>query len=282
MRRISTCASISLTLPQRSYTPYRYVPQLPQEIIDTIVDNIEDMASFKACSLVCWAFVPASRTYIFRDISLCMVNDAAHKLHAMLLRSPYIALYIRDLTIYRSHDPKLWMPPGSPLPAVLSMLPHIKRFSLFACWGDWLDVPPPLASAIERLISSGTLDRLHILTASNIPAALLQSALSLRVLSLFHVGVNPTENPRIFHLPPTRPGAASSPEYLNLSLDGKVGKILEHMQAAGSTRFSNVRRLAVNPIPNSKNSPQNFARVLSAVETTLERLDIQFHECMLF
>ncbi|KAJ7653093.1 hypothetical protein DFH06DRAFT_1330496 [Mycena polygramma] len=256
-------------------TPYRFVPQLPQEIIDAIVDNIEDLASFKACSLVCWAFVPASRIHIFRDISLDMVNDMPHKLHAMLLRSPQIALYVRDLTIYRSHDPKLWMLPGSPLPAVLSMLPHIKRFSIFACWGEWMDAPAPLRAAILRVVTRGTLDRLHVLTAFNLPAAFLRGAMSVRVLSLYHCSLNPSDNPRLLRLPPT--GPVTAPEYLNLSLDTKVGKMLD--QLLGSAYLSNVRRLAVNPIPNSTNSPPIFAKALGAVETSLERLDIQWHEC---
>ncbi|KAJ6551839.1 hypothetical protein B0H19DRAFT_1159127 [Mycena capillaripes] len=230
------------------------------------------MATFKACSLVCWAFVPASRNHVFRDIALDMVNDMPHKLHAILLQSPHLAMYVRDLTIYRSHDPKLWMKPGSPLPALLSMLPHVKRLSIFACWGDWLDVPPSLSAALVRLVSSGILDRLHLLTIANVPAALLQGALSVPVVSLFHVSPNPAEA-RLLHLPRDRP----SPEYLNLSLDTKVGKILDRLQ--GSIHLSNVRRLAINPIPNSSNSAKNFARVLSAVENNLERLDVQWHEC---
>ncbi|KAJ6480145.1 hypothetical protein C8R45DRAFT_1215978 [Mycena sanguinolenta] len=255
--------------PQLHITvPYRFVPQVPQEIIDLIVDNIEDMASFHACSLVCWAFVPSCRKRIFRDICFGMVSDAPKKLHEILLRSPSIALYIKDVTIHRSHEPNLWIEPSSPLPAVLSMLPHINRFSLFGCWGDWLDVPPALASAFMRVISLESLDRLHVLTVANVPAAFLRRALSVRIVSLFYVGLGATEK-----LSPLRPAAC--PEYLNLSLDSKVGKILEYMH---SDYFSNVRRLAVNPIPNSINSAQNLARVLSAVEGTLERLDIQWHE----
>jgi hypothetical protein len=79
---------------------------------------------------------------------------------------------------------------------------------------------------------------------------------------------------------------------LNLSLDSKVGKMLEYMAGSDSSSsssssrgnsspktkntaltsnyFSRVRRLALNPIPNSAGSAQNFARVLRAVEGTLE------------
>jgi hypothetical protein len=36
-----------------------------------------------------------------------------------------------------------------------------------------------------------------------------------------------------------------------------------------------VRRLALNPIPNSAGSAQNFTRALRAVEGTLKRLEVQ-------
>ncbi|KAJ7244384.1 hypothetical protein B0H12DRAFT_1236122 [Mycena haematopus] len=253
---------------------YRYVPQLPQEIIDLIIDNVDDMKSFQACSLVSWAFVPACRKRIFRDVCFGMISDTPKKLHEILLRSPRIALYIKDVTIHRPHEPNLWMEPGSLLPAVLSMLPHVNRFSLFGCWGDWLHMPPSLTSAIMRIISLKSLDRLHVLTVANVPASFLHRALPVRIVSLFYVGLDPTEK---LCLPQTRIEPAY-PEYLNLSLDSKVGKVLEYMQTFGSNYFSNVRRLAVNPIPNSINSAHNFTRVLNAVETTLERLDIQWHE----
>ncbi|KAF7368772.1 hypothetical protein MVEN_00202300 [Mycena venus] len=258
-------------------TPCRYVPRVPQEIIDMIVDNFEDMASFQACSLVCWAFVPACRKHIFRDVCLPMLSDAPERLHEVLLRCPEIASYVRDLTVHRSHEPKVWMRPGSPLPAVLSMLPLINRFSVFGCWGDWWDVPVPLASAIMGVMTLGTMDRLHVLTVANVPAAFLQRALSLRILSLFYVSLDPAKIPRKLDPSQGRLGEGS-PEYLNLSLDSKVGKILEYARASGSKYFSNIRRLAVNPIPNSVNSERNFARILSAVENTLERLDLQWHE----
>ncbi|KAF7303658.1 hypothetical protein MIND_00595200 [Mycena indigotica] len=261
-------------------TPYRYVPQVPQELIDTIIDYIDDMATLKACSLVCWAFVPASRTHIFHTVCLEMLHDAPAKFFAILARNPHLEVYIRDLTIYRDCGTDLWMKPGSPLPAILSMLNHVERFSLLGCWGDWKDIPRHFANAIHRVISLRTLDRLHLLTASNVPPAVLNSALSVRVLSMFHVSVDSKQNvKRSLRLPHIRDSSSSSsPEFLNLSVDSKVGTILEYMRAPGSAYFANVRRLAINPIPNSPNSAGNFAKVLSSVETTLERLDVQIHE----
>jgi hypothetical protein len=269
-------------VPQRRQyvckSPFRYVPQVPQEIIDMIVDNVEDISSFKACSLVCWAFVPISRTHIFHTVSLDMLNNAPHKLYAMLMRSPYIALYVRDLTIYRASDTDLWMEQGSPLPAVLAILEHVTRFSIFGCWGDWANVPPRLAAAILRTASLPRLDRLHILTVDNVPPALLQCALAAPVFSLFHVALDPRADPRAMRAAL----ATAAPTCINLSLDRKVGRILEQIHAGAAADalpvFANVRHAALNPIPNSPHSWGLLQRMLAAIESTLERLDVQIHE----
>ncbi|KAJ7348001.1 hypothetical protein DFH08DRAFT_156029 [Mycena albidolilacea] len=279
----------STPAPTSSYvtcTPYRYVPRVPQEIIDLITSYMaSEPASLLACTLVCWAFVPTCRAYLLRAPCFPMLSPAPALLHTTLLRSPHLAAHVRDLTIHRPHTPGLWVAPDSPLPALLGMLPNLKSFSLFGCWGDWRDLPPALAAAILRLVAGGGLERLHVLTVANVPAAFLRSALSLRVVSLFYVGLDPAEKVRKRKVRPTQPQlveGGETPEYLNLSLDSKVGKVLEYMQEKGgaptSNYFSRVRRLALNPIPNSPGSAQNFARVLRAVEGTLERLEVQWHE----
>ncbi|KAJ7726478.1 hypothetical protein B0H16DRAFT_1592351 [Mycena metata] len=44
---------------------------LPQELIDRIIDDLhDDWHSLAECSLVCWAWVPASRVHLFAEITL--------------------------------------------------------------------------------------------------------------------------------------------------------------------------------------------------------------------
>ncbi|KAJ7763109.1 hypothetical protein DFH07DRAFT_812752 [Mycena maculata] len=296
---------LTLKKSAKSYicTPNQYTPLIPQELIDAILLSIPptDTPTLRACAQVCWAFVPAARASLFRTLTIDMLSPShAPNLHLALARTPTLARYVRDVTIYRSHDTNLWMLPGSPLPGVLHTLAaagRITRFSIFGCWGNWRDVPPPLSDAILRACALPTLERLHILTAANMPPALFASALRVRVLSLFHCSVDP----RLPGFPAQREDDArrAGPTYLNLSLDGQVGKILDAMLAdsvgaASSPRsspprspsrappqggyFDNVTRLALNPIPNSVNSADNLAKVLRAVEGTLEVLEVQVHE----
>ncbi|KAJ7803133.1 hypothetical protein B0H14DRAFT_3778738 [Mycena olivaceomarginata] len=128
---------------------------------------------------------------------------------------------------------------------------------------------PHLAAHVRDL----TIHRPH---ASGLWAA-PDSPLPALLVSLFYVGLDPAEKARKRKVRPRQPQlleAVGTPEYLNLSLDSKVGKVLEHMQEKGgaptSNYFSRVRRLALNPIPNSAGSAQNFAMVLCAVEDMLE------------
>jgi hypothetical protein len=99
-----------------------------------------------------------------------------------------------------------------------------------------------LAAAILRLVASGGLERLHVLNFANVVAQFLRSALSLQV-SLFYVGLDPAEK---VHKRKARGatqsrlldggGAGWTPEYLNLSLDSKVAKLLEYMRTRPRAR----------------------------------------------
>ncbi|KAK7052520.1 glyceraldehyde-3-phosphate dehydrogenase [Favolaschia claudopus] len=251
--------------------PYRYVPRVPQEILDLIVDNMDDKATLQTCSVVCWAFVHSCRKRLFRDLCFMMSSDTPDGLYQLFLCYPHLASYVQSVTIYRLPNSSIWMRTGSLLPALLGLLTRVTKIALFGCWGDWLDMAPSLASALLRIVSSGALERLHLLTVTNVPAPFLRASLTVPNLSMFHVGLD-SNAPDVM-----LPRAGSSPEFLNLSLDSKVGKILEFM-LQNPHYFSNVRRLAVNPIPHSINSSANLALVLSAVQSTLERLDIQWHE----
>ncbi|KAJ7700537.1 hypothetical protein B0H14DRAFT_3528057 [Mycena olivaceomarginata] len=116
---------------------------------------------------------------------------------------------------------------------------------------NWGDLPPALAAAILRLVAGGGVERLHVLTVANVPAVFLLSALSLRVVSLFYVGLDPTEKVRKRKVRPTQPQlleAVETPEYLNLFLNNKVGEVLEYMAGSDSPPSSSSSRGNSSPI----------------------------------
>ena len=44
------------------------MPELPQELIDRIIDHVDDTTSLKACSLVCSQWSPRSRKHLFVQV----------------------------------------------------------------------------------------------------------------------------------------------------------------------------------------------------------------------
>lgn len=78
-------------------------PEFPQEITDQVIDHLwDDTSSLKACALSCQAWLPSSRTHIFREI---VVKEAiaCARFEALLQASPAIARYIRKLVIDAHH-----------------------------------------------------------------------------------------------------------------------------------------------------------------------------------
>ncbi|KAJ7675031.1 hypothetical protein B0H14DRAFT_3908940 [Mycena olivaceomarginata] len=166
--------------------------------------------------------------------------------------------------------------PDIPLP-LLGMLLNLKSFSLFKCSRDLRAGGGNIAAGGGR-----AQERLHVLAVVNAPAAFLRTALSLRVVSLFYVDLYPAEKVRKRKARPTQSQlveAVGTSEYLSLSLDSNVRRVLEYRAGSEDSThlqlflFSLFRRLALNPISNGAGSAQNFARVLRAVEGTLERLE---------
>ena len=112
---------------------------LPQELIDSIIDYThDDPTTLKSCALVSCAWLPASRYHLFRSVSVRLTDGpyhyhanpppggVAHSLYRIVLSSPEIAWYIRDLVICKG-SPLIWMSHDEFLPPLLRMLTNLRR-----------------------------------------------------------------------------------------------------------------------------------------------------------
>lgn len=86
--------------------------QLPQELIDTIIENLGEWA-LRSCSLVCSSWLLSIRRRLFRRIVLVPPHNSGprpllygQRLHNLLLKSPHIATYIRELELYEGQSIK--------------------------------------------------------------------------------------------------------------------------------------------------------------------------------
>ncbi|KAK0196445.1 hypothetical protein F5146DRAFT_3777 [Armillaria mellea] len=72
----------------------------PQELIDTIIDELQDdYLSLTSCSLVSRSFSFQTRPHLFRHIDLAG-GPLSAKFHQLVLSSPHIPTYVKDLTIF--------------------------------------------------------------------------------------------------------------------------------------------------------------------------------------
>ncbi|EMD32799.1 hypothetical protein CERSUDRAFT_77176 [Gelatoporia subvermispora B] len=89
------------------------MPMLPPELTDRIIDFLhDDLGGLHNCSLTCRSWVAAARLHLFHTVKL----DTARKYHTfdqILLLSPHLGLYVRNLTLDMSPQP--------PSPAFISI-----------------------------------------------------------------------------------------------------------------------------------------------------------------
>ncbi|KAF8494028.1 hypothetical protein JB92DRAFT_2997329 [Gautieria morchelliformis] len=74
--------------------------RLPRELIDAITDNLhEDHGALLACSLVCRSWLLSSQRHLFRRVTFALDEDDCEQLSQVLLDSPHLPNYIRELEV---------------------------------------------------------------------------------------------------------------------------------------------------------------------------------------
>ncbi|KAJ7306743.1 hypothetical protein DFH08DRAFT_513527 [Mycena albidolilacea] len=156
---------------------------LPQELIDTIVDILhDDGPSLKSCSLAARTFVISARKHIFKKIEILSSSDTSQRFYELLCSSPHIAPLVEDLCIASVLekfpvtcaylDPSGDYMSGRALSLILPLLTELKRISIIEN-GDvsqtcvefsrsWNKMELPLQSALANVFSSPRLEAVHL------------------------------------------------------------------------------------------------------------------------
>ncbi|KAJ6457835.1 hypothetical protein C8R47DRAFT_168307 [Mycena vitilis] len=167
---------------------------LPQELINAIVDEVDDENDLPSCSLAARAFVDPSQRRMFRGLSLRwdLGWDSLDRALAFLRHSPHLAPHFREVTLDVPMDAKN----QGTLEAILRMLGNIEHLVIEGRGVIWQQLSPALALAIHNLSIIPSLQRLHVFRIGDIPSSLvLQAASSVRVLSLYSVDVRSGQRP---------------------------------------------------------------------------------------
>ncbi|KAF7356217.1 hypothetical protein MVEN_00953100 [Mycena venus] len=179
---------------------------LPQDILEAIVDELEETKSLRAFCLVAPSFVQVGQARIFRAVQIqthgfrkdgfrIMSPLQAERLFSV---SPHLALYVQRLWIhiprprlpFDPHVPALQIPARAPdwyppLQAILPAFSRVRELSISAPEGRrWGDLPEALKDVMQGVMILSTLQHLEFITLS-VPATLITSvALSVPALSL--------------------------------------------------------------------------------------------------
>ncbi|KAJ7686795.1 hypothetical protein B0H17DRAFT_1071141 [Mycena rosella] len=225
--------------------------QLPQELIEAIVEEVEGHSNLTACSLVARAFLRPSQSRLFRTKSLRSgAYFAFDQALEVLNRYPHLAVHLRDLTIDIPNSQSA----QAALGAVLRLLPNVERLAVNGNALAWngLGVLPALAAAILAVISLPSLERLHLLRIHPPSSVLLHAASSVRVLSLDRVVLFGGRDPDI----PSHSCSNARLEYLILPHCLATPALLRECDFLLDVRH--LQRLAVHVQP----SPWDYHRTL--------------------
>lgn len=131
--------------------------ELPQELIDAIIDQIDEAESLKACSLAATSFVATSQRRIFCSLRLWAAegdvydNEGANltAVDALLTASPHLASYILDLTL----DISFLRDEQIIIERLLHSLPNVEHLFIQGCllYETWVAMYDGLVTALQAI-----------------------------------------------------------------------------------------------------------------------------------
>ncbi|KAJ7138313.1 hypothetical protein C8R44DRAFT_868619 [Mycena epipterygia] len=178
---------------------------LAQELLDSIVDQVQDIKALKACSLVARSLVVSSQRHLFRSLCLFQVVGAmipqvrprgsdhltvltsfenAFRLFTM---SPHLGSYVRELYLgliwLRDVDANL-------VERVLCMASKMTFLGIFSHAGpfDWNEIPPSVTCLLRNITHRPTVRARSFERFIHVPSSFILSP-SLRALSLYNIEI---------------------------------------------------------------------------------------------
>ncbi|KAJ7469248.1 hypothetical protein FB451DRAFT_1256193 [Mycena latifolia] len=170
------------------------MPVLPQELLDAIVGDVDDVTTLKSCSLVGTMLCKTSQCILLRSLTVLSTGGKNYtKARGLLEDSPHIAGYITRLKIQiprRDDDIES-------LQQVLHKLVNVRRCILDGVLDDfvWDDITPPFASSLLNFIERQPLHELHLDGIEELPMAVfLRLVAAAPILSFYFVSVKADED----------------------------------------------------------------------------------------
>ncbi|KAJ7734562.1 hypothetical protein DFH07DRAFT_844724 [Mycena maculata] len=232
---------------------------LPQELLDTIIDEIQDTSTLQSCALVATSFVAPCQRKIFRMLYFHAVKKATSPRPKAFTESPHLAAYVRDLTIELPRAASEWVVLDL---EVLRLVHNVERLVLDGRYMGY-EIPRGAASALLDYLGRPSLRRLHLMNLRRAPSALIVAATLIPTVSLSNVTVDSDEDGSV----------ATQPRLRHLALSGAGGMVLSVCNVLLKPRTlpltQYIERLELRMNAHSRESDQPL---LAACATTLQYL----------
>ncbi|KAJ7087144.1 hypothetical protein C8R44DRAFT_820375 [Mycena epipterygia] len=175
---------------------------IPQEILDSIVGEVEDVGSLNSCALVASNFCQPSQRILLRSLTVESGYKDQHPsnytaVFGLLSESPHIAVYIKKLTI-RLPAGHIALQEIETLRWILAKTTKVQDCTLTVKYIQdtrWSSLHPTLSSAVLDLITEQGLRSMTIACLQEIPLpVLLRLITSTPRLDFCFLGGNPQRN----------------------------------------------------------------------------------------
>jgi hypothetical protein len=242
---------------------------LPQELVNSIMDHLDDYSSLTSCALVSTSFVVPAQQAIFK--SLCLHTSELFPRHPTPMEAsdslaafPHLATYIRLLQFDLSRL-------GSEVQALESIflaVRNLERLIIFGAGMRWSSIPSALKMAIQNIITLPSLYGLHLVFIDDLPSNFIyHAASSVSVLSTYRVSLEQnSEQPR-YPFPDLRL------THLILSDSGWRAKIICHLFLPAA--HSHIARLERLSILMDSECHISDSELLSAIAPSLRHLSLR-------
>ncbi|KAJ7486634.1 hypothetical protein FB451DRAFT_1553903 [Mycena latifolia] len=257
-----------------------YDRRIPSELVDLTLVNLRyDPETLRCAARVSTEWLPIARAYLFAHISLPepelgTTRTACSALYAVLSKSPHIARYIRHVTIITG--PYDWIEfPTSPhwiftdetLPLLLDILltwSRVQSFHINLSHQPWGELPVPLHTAIQSLISLPTMLAVDFTAVAAVDWAIFKHCRALKRLKF--AAIRNSADPPADIWPAT---------YESLTMlqtaQFELPKIISWVIAAPSFRALRDLRLSFDP----QEDLPHVQALLRHISATLESLHLQ-------
>ncbi|KAJ7060943.1 hypothetical protein C8F01DRAFT_1141362 [Mycena amicta] len=162
------------------------MPELPQEILEVILDHVHDRDTLRSCALVASCFLTRSQQRLFRSMRIS--RDRPHRppkqqrqtISSILIAAPHLGLYVRDLTVELSvHEDE-----SAALDVILSAVQNLHGFAVNGQYTDWSNIAGGTARRIVECLKLPSLQQVRWQLLICVPLSVMETLLAVPIVSL--------------------------------------------------------------------------------------------------